>query len=80
MKTILEKLYIKLNVTKNDVYALYNGQILSDNISEDQILMNENNKKIILIYDYDKTIIKGDVIKKSKDIICQYAKKYVLLK
>ena len=74
MKTILEKLYIKLNVTKNDVYALYNGQILSDNISEDQILMNENNKKIILIYDYDKTIIKGDVIKKSKDIICPICK------
>ena len=74
MKTILDKLYTKLNVKKGEVYGLYNGKLLNENIREDEILTNENNKKIILIYDCDKTMINDNMIKKSNEIICPICK------
>ena len=45
MKNILERLYTKLNITKNDIYALHNGKILDEEIKEEQMPENENNKK-----------------------------------
>ena len=74
MKTILDKLYIKLNVKKDEVYGLYNGKLLNENIKEDEILKNENNKKLILLYDYNHEIINDNIIKKSNDIICPICK------
>ena len=74
MKTILDKLYIKLNVKKDEVYGLYNGKLLNENIKEDEISKNENNKKIILLYDYNQTIINNNIIKISNDIICPICK------
>ena len=50
MKNIMEKLCIKLKVTKNEIYGLYNGKLLDEELLENQIPKNENNKKIILIY------------------------------
>ena len=69
MKSILEKLCNKINVQKKDIYGLYNGQLLDDKLSEDQLLTDEKNKKKIIIYDLDNSIIINDVIK-SKEVIC----------
>ena len=79
MKNILERLYTKLNVTKNDIYALYNGKLLDEEIKEDQIPKNENNKKIILIYKYNDTIINNNIFQDSKEVICPTCKENCLI-
>ena len=79
MKTILEKLYIKINVSKNDIYSLYDGKLLDENIKEDQIPKNENNKKIILVYKYNDTIINDKIYKYSNGIICPFCKESCLI-
>ena len=79
MKNILERLYTKLNVTKNDIYALYNGKLLDEEIKEDQIPKNENNKKIILIYKYNDTIINNNIFQDSKEVICPICKENCLI-
>ena len=79
MKTILERLYVKINVTKKDIYALFNGKLLDENINENQIPKNENNKKIILVYKYNDTLIKDKIYQDSNDIICPTCKENCLI-
>jgi hypothetical protein len=45
MKTILERLCDKLKIKKVDIYGLYNGNIVDENIGEEKILTNENISK-----------------------------------
>ena len=78
MKNILEKLCNKINKTKKDIYGLYNGQLLDDKLSEDQLLTDENHKKKIIIYDLEKSITTNDTIK-SKEIICPKCQENCLL-
>ena len=49
MKNVMEKLYQKLNVNKDNIYALYDGNILDQELNENQISKNLDNKKIILV-------------------------------
>ena len=77
MKNIMKRLYTKINVTKNDIYALHNGKLLDEEIYENQILKNQNNKKIILVYKYTDTTINNKVTKTSNEVICPILKKYV---
>ena len=63
MKDIMERLSNKINISKNDIYGLYNGKILDEELKEDQIRKDENNKKIILIYEYDKNIVINNKVK-----------------
>ena len=79
MKNIMERLYTKINVTKNDIYALHNGQLLNEEINEDQIPKNQNNKKIILVYKYTDTTINNKVTKTSNEVICPICKEICLI-
>ena len=73
MKDIMERLSNKINISKNDIYGLYNGKILDEELKEDQIRKDENNKKIILIYEYDKSTVVNNIIK-SNELICPKCK------
>ena len=79
MKNIMERLYTKINVTKNDIYALHNGKLFDVEINEDQIPINQNNKKIILVYKYSDSIINNKVTKTSNEVICPICKEICLL-
>ena len=79
MKELMERLSNKINISKNDIYGLYNGKILDEEMKEDQIRKDENNKKIILIYEYDKSTIINNVIK-SNEVICPKCKENCLIK
>ena len=57
LKDIMERLSNKINISKENIYGLYNGKILDEEMKEDQIRKDENNKRIILIYHYDKSTI-----------------------
>ena len=79
MKDIMERLSNKINISKNDIYGLYNGKILDEELKEDQIRKDENNKKIILIYEYDKSTVANNIIK-SNEVICPRCKENCLIK
>jgi len=79
LKDIMEKLSNKINISKENIYGLYNGKIIDEELKEDQIRKNENNKKIILIYEYNKNIIINNVIK-SKEVICPKCQENCLIK
>ena len=72
MKEIFNKCAIKVNKEKQNLYFLYDGKEISDDIK----LKNLNNKDIyinILVYDIMRNTdirSKNIVIKESKDIIC----------
>ena len=46
MKDIIERLSNKINISKDNIYGLYNGRILDEELKEEQIEKDENNKKI----------------------------------
>ena len=73
LKDIMERLSNKINILKENIYGLYNGQILDEELKEDQIRKDENNKKIILIYEYDKSTVVNNIIK-SNEVICPKCK------
>ena len=79
MKDIMERLSNKINISKNDIYGLYNGKILDEELKEDQIRKDENNKKIILIYEYDKSTVVNNIIK-SNEVICPRCNENCLIK
>ena len=68
MKDIIERLSNKINISKDDIYGLYNGKILDEELKEEQIEKDENNKKIILIYEYNKSTIINNIIKSNEKI------------
>ena len=70
MKNVMEKLYQKLNVNKDNIYALYDGNILDQELNENQISKNLDNKKIILVYDINDTFAKDKTIKNLNEVIC----------
>ena len=80
MKNIMEKLCIKLNVTKNEIYGLYNGKLLDEELLENQIPKNENNKKIILIYKFSDSEINDKIIQISNEVICPICKEKCFMK
>ena len=79
MKNIMKILCTKIKVTKKDIYALHNGQLLNEEINENQIPKNQNNKKIILVYKYTDTTIINKVIKPSNEVICPIWKEICFL-
>ena len=75
----MERLSNKINISKTDIYGLYNGKILDEDMKEAQIKKDENNKKKILIYEYDKTTIINNIVK-SNEVICPKCKDNCLIK
>jgi len=79
LKDIMERLSNKINISKENIYGLYNGKIIDEELKEDQIRKDDNNKKIILIYEYNKNTIFNNVIK-SKEVICPKCQENCLIK
>ena len=65
---VIDRFCTKANVNRNKVFFLYNGEILNENKTVDEIKINEDNKKII-VYD-NNNINNNNNIKRSKEIIC----------
>ena len=80
LKDIMERLSNKIDVSKENIYGLYNGKILDEEMKEDKIRKDENNKRIILIYDYDKSSVVNNNIIKSNEVICPRCNENCLIK
>ena len=80
LKDIMERLSNKIDVSKENIYGLYNGKILDEEMKEEQIRKDENNKRIILIYDYDKSSVVNNNIIKSNEVICARCNENCLIK
>ena len=79
MKFIMERLCMKLNIAKNDIYGLHNGKFLNEEINESQLKKNENGKKFVLVYQISDTVVNNKIIKTSNEIICPTCKENCLL-
>ena len=58
MSKVVEGFYNKSLVPRGSVYFLYNGDLLDSEITEDKIRPNEQNKKLILVFDINDQNIK----------------------
>ena len=76
---VIDKFYIKANIPKGKVYFLYDGKLLDENIIIEKIKINNENKRIIIVYNNDININNDNVIKKSNEIICPVCKKNILI-
>ena len=67
---IIQRFCEKIQKPRESLYFLFGGKILDEEMNESQVPKNENNKKIIIAYDYEQTRIKENIIVKSEEIIC----------
>ena len=51
LSTVIDRFCLKVNVNRNKIYFLNNGEKLNENIKVDEIKLNDENKRIILVYD-----------------------------
>ena len=79
LKNIIQRLIVKLNTSKEDIYLLYGGKVLDEEMTEDKILKDENNKRKILVYEMDKNTKINNIIQ-SKEVICPICKEKYLIK
>ena len=79
LNIVIDRFCIKVNVKRNRLYFLYNGEILNENITVDKIKSNNENKKIIVVYD---NIINNvnKILKRSNEIICPECYKNIFMK
>ena len=77
LSLIIDRFCIKANVNRNNICFLYNGGILNENKTVDEIKINEENKKII-VYD-NNDINNNNNIKRSKEIICPECYKNIFM-
>ena len=70
LAVIIQKFCEEISLKRESLIFLYNGKILNENITENEILFNQNDKKIILVKDNLPINKNLDVIIKSKNIIC----------
>ena len=72
---ILQRFYEKAEIQKKSIYFLFNGQILDEQMNESQVPKNENNKKIIVVYDYQTTKTnEEDILVRANEIVCPKCK------
>ena len=72
---ILQRFYEKTEIQKKSIYFLFNGQILDEQMNESQVPKNENNKKIIVVYDYQTTKTnEEDILVRANEIVCPKCK------
>ena len=72
IRNILERYGKEVEIDKNKVYLIYNGNIVNEELCF-EVLANEEDKKMnmmnIIIYEINNNIIIGEKIEKSKEII-----------
>ena len=69
MNSVINSFFNKTLLQKDSVYFLCNGDMLDNEMTEDKIALSEDNKKKILVYDYN--VKDQDEIIKSNEIICK---------
>ena len=75
---VIDRFCIKANINKEKVYFLNDGKILNENITIDKIKLNNENKKIILVYD-NNNINNNNSLKRSNEIICPECYKNIFI-
>ena len=75
---VIDRFCIKGNINKEKVYFLNDGKILNENITIDKIKLNNENKKIILVYD-NNNINNNNSLKRSNEIICPECYKNIFI-
>ena len=75
------KRYAKIIGKKmNEIFFLYNGQLINNNKTLSSTINQENINEIqILVYEYEENGIE-DIVKVSKDIICPICKELCFIK
>ena len=74
-ETIIKRFCEKVKVNRNQVNFLSKGKILDEQMTEDQVPFNIDNKKFVTVDD-NSDYLPADVIIKSKDIICPKCKEF----
>ena len=72
----------KIQIDKNKIYFIYNGNIINQELIYEEISNEEDKKRNIinvLVEEINKTVINNNIIK-SKDIICPQCKEEILIK
>ena len=76
LSIVIDRFCTKANVNRNKVLFLYNGEILNENKTVNEIKINEENKKIIV---YDNNNINNNNIRRSNEIICPECYKNIFI-
>ena len=86
MKDIINKFKIKINEEDNNLYYIYNGDKINEELEEiklNQIIKDKNEKKIIILVDSnnsDKDIISNETEMMLNEIICPECEENILIK
>ena len=72
MSSAIEGFYNKTQIQRDSVYFICNGDIVDNEMTEDKIHLNEQNQKIILVYDINNQ--SNEQIIKSNQVICKICK------
>ena len=78
LSIVIDRFCLKANANRNKIYFLNNGELLNENKKVDEIKLNDENKRIILVYD-NNDINDNNNIKRSNEIICPECYKNALL-
>ena len=70
MEIVTEKFCQELNILKRNIKFLYNGTALNMDCTEDDIILNKENKKLIIVEDNFTKNENKDIFVNSKIIIC----------
>ena len=70
ISSILQRFCMKVNAEKNNLCFLNNGTVLNEEITVDNILPNNQGKRIILVDEIKTQSTVGSCLKKSETIIC----------
>ena len=79
MKDIFGRYLIKINKSINDVFFLYNGKQIAEELKLEEINKEENEIKILVTDILDKNNKNEEILKQSKDIICPDCKNICLI-
>ena len=70
MGLIMQRFCSKTKTKLEDLYFFYNGKILNESDNEEDIPINENNEKLVLVNANTDDANSSDVYIKSKEIVC----------
>ena len=70
LSAVIDRFCLKVNVNRNKIYFLNSGEKLNENLKVDEIKLNDENKRIILVNDNNDINNNNNYLKRSNEIIC----------